>query len=109
MKIGLALNTVRFRYILLLLAGLVVADGVITQFLIGTGIAREGNLLLQELLNAGNFMPVKIAGALLSGILLANIYRHYPKMALITSCCFILIYTGIVYWNVIVAGLISRF
>ncbi len=99
----------RFYYILLLLAGLVVADGLITQFLIGTGIAREGNLLLQDLLNSGNFMPVKIAGALLSVILLVNIYRHYPKMATIASCCFIVIYTGIVYWNVIVAGLSFRF
>ncbi len=109
MKIALSLNTIPFRYILLLLVSLVVADGLITQFLIASGIAREGNPLLLNLLTAGNFMPIKIAGALLSGILLANMYRHQPKMALITSCCFIAVYTGIVYWNVIVVGLSFQF
>jgi hypothetical protein len=101
----LLLKSVRFRYVLLLLVGLVLADGLITQFLITSGIAREGNTFLRGLLATGDFMPIKIAGALLSALLLVRINRHQPKMAIVTSWCFIAIYTGIVYWNITVLGL----
>ncbi len=101
----LPLNIVRFRYVLLLLMGLVLADGFITQFLVGSGIAWEGNPLLRGLAATGNLTAVKIIGSLVCALLLVSIRRHQPRMASITAWSFIGIYTLIVYWNIAVIGI----
>ena len=93
----------------MLLVGLVLADGLITQFLIVSGIAIEGNPFLRNLFTTGDFMSTKIAGSLLSALLLTGINRRRPKMAMVTSWCFIAVYTGIVYWNIAVIVLGFKF
>ena len=99
-KKQLPLNIVRFRYLLMLLVGLVVADGLLSEFLVNSGMGREGNPFLRDIMATGDFILVKIAGSLLSALLLAAIYRRQPKMAVVTTWCFIAIYTGIAYWNI---------
>jgi hypothetical protein len=93
------LNSVRFRYVLLLLASLILADGIITEYVIQSGTAWEGNPFMRGLLPTGYFMLVKIVGALLVILLLSSIYKQQPKMALVATWLFVLVYTGIVYWN----------
>jgi Domain of unknown function (DUF5658) len=92
-------NAIRFRYVLVLLVGLVLADGVITEFLVHSGLGKEGNPVLKGFLATGNLMTVKIVGVLLSVLLLASINQNYPRWAAIVSWSFILIYTFILYWN----------
>jgi len=96
-------KSIRFRYVLLLLVGLVLADGIITEYLISSEIAWESNLLLRGFIACSNFMSIKIAGALLAAFFLIRINRHQPTMAKVTSWWSIAIYTAIVYWNIMVA------
>jgi hypothetical protein len=93
------LNSVGFRYVLLLLVALVLADGLITEFVINSGIAWESNPLMRGLLPTGHFMLIKVAGSVLVALILADMYRHHPKLAANTAWLFVLVYTGIVYWN----------
>ena len=85
---------------LMLLAGLMLADGLITEYLVVSGLALEGNPFMQGPLTGGYFMPVKIAGAWLSALILASIHRHTPKIAAVVAWMFIAVYAGIVYWNI---------
>ena len=78
---------------------LVVADGLISNFLVAHGIGQEWNPFLQILISQETFLPIKVAGALLSALILRNIYRKRPQMALIASVCIVALYTLIVYWN----------
>ncbi len=89
----------RIEYILGLLIALVVSDGLITEFLTGSGLGREGNPFLQPFMVEGGLLLVKMAGALLSALILWDIYRRQPNLALISSLFFVAFYTGIVYWN----------
>ena len=87
------------RYLLSLLVIFVVLDGVLTQFLITNGNAREGNPFLQPLVGNAGFIALKVAGALLCAFILWDIYRRFPKVALIATWCFVAAYGAIVLWN----------
>ncbi len=87
------------KYILGLLVALVIADGFLTQFLISDGLAREGNPFLQPIVGDVGFLALKVAGALLCAIILWDIYRRYRKVALIATSCFVVVYAGIIVWN----------
>jgi hypothetical protein len=99
-KMQLPLDSIRFQYVMMLLVGLVLADGVITEYLVGSGLSWEGNPLLRNPLESGTLMPLKLGGALISTLLLASIYRTNRKMAMVASWLFIILYTCIVYWNI---------
>jgi hypothetical protein len=89
----------RMRYPLAALIALVVSDGLITHFLVRQGLGRERNPLLQTLVGETNFLVIKVLGALLCALILWDIYRRWPKLALISSWCFVVLYAGIVLWN----------
>ena len=89
----------RMAWILATLVVLIVWDGLISQFLVTSGLAREGNPFLVNLVGGGHFLLIKVAGALLCALLLWDIHRHRPRMAVISSICFVVFYTGIVLWN----------
>jgi hypothetical protein len=87
------------RYLLVLLIVLVIADGVLTQFLVNGGLAREGNPLLQPLVGNVGFIVLKVAGVLLCAFILWDIYRRFPRVAVIATSCFVFAYGVIVLWN----------
>jgi hypothetical protein len=87
------------KYLLVLLVVLVVSDGLLTQFLIDGGLAQEGNPLLQPLVGKNGFLMLKAAGALLCALILWDIYRRFPKLAVIATWCFIAAYGAIMLWN----------
>ncbi len=87
------------RYPLAALIALVVSDGLITQFLVRQEIGRERNPLLQGVVGEASFLVIKVLGALLCALILWDIYRRWPKLALISSWCFVVVYAGIVLWN----------
>jgi len=78
---------------------LVVADGLISNFLVTHGLGREWNPFLQILVGGENFLLIKVAGAFLVALILWDIYQKQPQIAAISSLCVVVIYTGIVYWN----------
>ena len=97
-------NSYRLRHypiniLLGLLVALVIADGVISNFLIAHGFAREGNPLLQNWVNKEGFMVIKVAGALLAALALWDIYKRNPRLSFISTTCFVAVYSLIVGWN----------
>ncbi|MDY6911043.1 MAG: DUF5658 family protein, partial [Chloroflexota bacterium] len=80
----------------------VIADGLITEFLVGSGLGREGNPLLQGIVGEWTFMALKVAGAFLCAFLLWDINRRWPSLALVGTSCLVICYGAIVAWNVFV-------
>ena len=87
------------KYLLALLVIFEISDGLLTHFLIESGIAREGNPFLQPLVGEAGFLILKVVGVLLCALILWDIYKRYPKVALISTSCFVAIYGVIVLWN----------
>ena len=87
------------KYLLGLLIGLEISDGVVTQFLVEGGLAREGNPFLRSIVGEANFMVLKVVGAILCVLILWDIYKRFPKVALISTSCFVMAYGAIVLWN----------
>ncbi len=89
----------RMRYLLGALSILVVSDGLISHFLISHGLAREGNPFLEPLVGGVGFLVIKVVGAFLCALILWDIYRRWPRLALVSTSCFVVLYGGIVLWN----------
>jgi len=87
------------RYPLGVLIALVITDGLITHFLVTRGLGREGNPFLQNFIGEQSFFIIKVIGVLLCALILWDIYKRQPKMALISSLCFVGIYAVIIVWN----------
>jgi hypothetical protein len=85
-------------YLLGLLAVFIISDGLLTHALVGNGL-REGNPLLVPLVTQGNLMVLKLVGTVICIIILWDLYRRFPKVALITTSCFVVAYGAIVFWN----------
>lgn len=92
----------RIEYLLGTLLSLVVADGLITQFLIKSGLGQEGNPLLRVLVTGSDFLIIKMCAAILCVIILWNIARRLPRLIFIFSACVVGIYTAILFWNIAV-------
>lgn len=87
------------KYLLSLLIIFVIFDGLLTEFLVGGGQAREGNPFLQPLVGDVGFIILKAVGALLCAVILWDVYRRFPKVALIATWCFVAAYGMILLWN----------
>ena len=89
----------QLKYLLGVLFALVVADGILSNFLITEGLGREWNPFLQTLVGEESFLLIKIAGALLSILIFWDIYKKWAKLASIAIPFSVVCYTGIVFWN----------
>jgi hypothetical protein len=89
----------KIKYLLGLMVGFVVLDGWLTQILIENGIAREGNWFLQPIVGEIGFILLKAVGALLCALILWDIYRHWPKLAMVATWCAVSFYGAVVLWN----------
>jgi len=87
------------KYLLALFAGLMVSDGALTYFLVESGAAREGNPLLVPTLAGGSFLTLKVVSTIICTMILWDIYRRVPKLALISTSCIVVAYGAIVFWN----------
>jgi hypothetical protein len=90
----------RLGYLLALLVALVIADGLLTEFLISSRIGREGNIFLAGLVSGGGLIWVKVIGALVSAIILWDVGQRHPRLAFGFTLFFVAAYTGIVVWNI---------
>ncbi len=90
----------RIRCLLGTMFALVVADGLISNYLTILGLGTEWNPLLRALVGQEHFLAIKVAGALVSALILWDIYKRRPQMAMTSTLCIVVLYTGIVYWNI---------
>lgn len=89
-------------YILGALIVLVVSDSLLSRFLVRNRLGWEWNPFLQRWVGEDTFVVIKALGVLLCALILWDIHRRHPKLALIASLCFTVLYAGIVLWNLIV-------
>ena len=87
------------KYLLGILVVFVILDGLLTRYLVGGGMAREGNPLLQSLVGENAFIALKAAGALLCAFILWDVYRRFSKIAVVVTWCCVVFYGGILLWN----------
>jgi len=90
------------RYTLYVLFGTIVADGLISQFLVTGGYGLEVNPLLMSLVGRESFLAIKISGAFLATLLLWIKYSVKPRLVYTVTVVALGFYTTIVYWNLFV-------
>ncbi|MFC1935112.1 DUF5658 family protein [Chloroflexota bacterium] len=89
----------RTRLLLGVLVGIVVADGLISNFIVTNRFGVEANPFLQAWVGREEFLVIKLVGALLAALLLWDMHKRNRKAAFITTLCFVILYTLIVFWN----------
>jgi hypothetical protein len=87
------------RYTLYVLFGIIVADGVLTQFLVTNGYGLEANPLLAPLVGGGSFLAIKVSAAFLATLFLWIKYNARPRLVYRIAVVALGVYTTIVYWN----------
>jgi len=90
------------RYVLCVLFGVIVADGLISQFLVTGGYGSEGNPLLMSWVGRESFLAIKIAAAFLVTLFLWIKYNSSPRLVYMVAVVALGFYTIIVYWNLFV-------
>jgi len=87
------------RYILYTLFCIIVADGLITEFLVTGGHGSEVNPFLSAWVSHRAFLAIKVSGAFLATLLLWINYNVKPRLVYIITVVFLAFYTTIVFWN----------
>jgi len=90
------------RYTLYTLFCIIVADGLITQFLVIGGHGLEANPFLSAWVSHGAFLAIKVSGAFLATLLLWINYNVKPRLVYTITVVFLALYTTIVFWNLFV-------
>jgi hypothetical protein len=90
------------RLTLYTLFGLIIADGLLTNFLVTNGHGLEVNPFLQAWVGKDIFLVIKVSGAFLAILLLWIEYKRKPKLTYGITVVFVAFYTGIVFWNLFV-------
>ncbi len=92
----------KMRLALYTLFGLIIADGLLTNFLVTNGHGLEVNPFLQAWVGKDIFLAIKVSGAFLAILLLWIKYNRKPKLIYGITVVFLTLYTGIVFWNLFV-------
>ena len=77
----------KIKFLLCTLLLLVVADGIISQFLIKQGYAVEASPFLRTLVTGSDFLIIKMCGAIICILTLWNVIKRLPKLTLVFSSC----------------------
>jgi hypothetical protein len=90
------------RYTFYALFCIIVADGLITQFLVAGGHGVEANPFLRAWVSQDVFLAIKISGAFLATLLLWINYNAKPRLVYGVTVAFLAFYTVVVFWNLFV-------
>jgi hypothetical protein len=93
------------NYLLALLGGLQLSDGVMTDFLVKNNVVQEGNRIMAPLVSNGSFLVLKIVGAVCCIVALKLLSKRFSKAAFVTGSLVVAFYCGVIAWNIGVAPL----
>jgi len=96
------------RFVLYTLFGVIVADGLLTKFLVTNGHALEVNPFLQAWVGQDLFLTIKVSGAFLVTLFLWIKYNKSPRLTYILATAFLAFYTSIVFWNLYVFLIVQK-
>ena len=99
---GYFAGSYQIRILLGTLLAAIVADGVITRFLVLNGFAYEGNPFLHFWADKDVFLTIKLLGGLLATVYLWGIYKRHHKLGIWCSSLFLTAYTCIIFWNLLI-------
>ena len=92
-------SSYKIRILIGSLFATIVADGIITRFLVHNGLASEGNPFLEYWVVEDKLLSIKILGGLLVAIYLWSIYKRHPRLSIYFSSLFLSGYIFIIIWN----------
>lgn len=95
-------SSYKIRILIGALFAAIVADGIITRFLVHNGYAKEGNPFLEHWVVEDKLLMIKLLGGLLVAIYLWHIYQRHPKLSICFSSLFLAGYIFIVTWNLLI-------
>lgn len=87
------------KYLLILFSGLEISDGLMTDFFVRNGLVQESNSLMEPIIRDGNFLLLKITGAIICGFILWTIYKRFSRIALIAVSSISVFYGLVIIWN----------
>lgn len=87
------------KYLLPMLSGLEILDGITTTFFVRHGLVQEGNPLMEPIVREGNFLLLKVIGALLCVLILWGMYKRFPRVTLMTTSSVVMFYGAVMAWN----------
>ncbi len=82
-----------------LLVALEAADAILTYSAVDTGTVQEANPLMQGLAGTGDFLLMKVSGAILCALLLWLVYRRFPRVSLVAASSIVIFYAAVLSWN----------
>ena len=91
----------KLKILWLLLFIFIVADGLLTNYLVNNNLAREANYLLSDFAGTSSLIVMKIVGGLVVILLLWHISTKKYTLAKVASSLFVVSYGLIVSWNVL--------
>jgi hypothetical protein len=94
-----------FRDLEAVLVLLVLGDGILTEYVIRHSLGSEANPFVSLFMRTDSLISLKAIGALICVLMLWDISRRQPRVALVACCVCVAAYTLILYWNLAVAGL----
>jgi len=98
----LRIESRKVRFTLYALFGAIVADGVISQFLVTGGQGSEGNPFLTSWVGGESFLGIKISAAFLATLFLWTKHNEKPRLVNTIAVVALATYTAILYWNLFV-------
>ena len=98
----ISISSYQIRILLGSLFAAIVADGIITKFLVHNGFAKEGNPFLMYWVAEDKLLSIKILGGLLASLYLWSVYRRHPRLSIYFSSTFLVGYFFIICWNLLI-------
>ena len=92
----------KMRLTLYTLFCVIIADGLLTNFLVANGHGIEANPFLKAWVGQDIFLVMKVSGAFLAVLILWIKYNWKPKLIYGIATAFLSVYTGIIFWNLFV-------
>jgi hypothetical protein len=90
------------RFMLYTLFALIVADGLLTQFLVTGGFGSETNPFLRAWIGQDMFLAFKVSGAFLVVVYLWFKHSQRPKLVFTVTLLSLVFYTAVIFWNLFV-------